>query len=123
MVNKNQLYSLVKALSKTERKWSVYEKEGFAIFYCLMKMEHLLRDTHFTLRTDHRNLIFINTDLRDKVKRWKLAIQTFDFDVEHIEGEKNIEADGFSRILTIPEEDELEASEIDHDKLFILRSH
>ena len=114
---------LSKALSKTERKWSVYEKEGFAIFYCLMKMEHLLRDTHFTLRTDHRNLIFINTDLRDKVKRWKLAIQTFDFDVEHIEGEKNIEADGFSRILTIPKEDELEASEIDHDKLFILRSH
>ena len=113
---------LSKALTKTERKWSVYEKEGFAIFYCLMKMEHLLRDSHFTLRTDHRNLIFINTDLRDKVKRWKLAIQTFDFDVEHIEGEKNIEADGFSRILTIPKEHELEPSEIDHDKLFILRS-
>jgi hypothetical protein len=113
---------LSKSLTKTERKWSVYEKEGYAIFYCLMKMEHLLRDSHFTLRTDHRNLIFINTDLRDKVKRWKLAIQTFDFDVEHIEGEKNIEADGFSRILTIPKEEELEPSELDHNSLFVLRS-
>jgi len=98
---------LSKSLSKTERKWSVYEKEGYAIFYSFMKMEHLLRDIHFTLKTDHRNLIFINTDLRDKVKRWKLAIQHFDFNVDHIEGEKNIEADGFSRLITIPKEEEL----------------
>jgi hypothetical protein len=37
--------------------------------------------------------------MRDKVKRWKLAIQHFDFDVEHIKGELNIEADGFSRLI------------------------
>ena len=114
---------LSKALSKTERKWSVYEKEGYAIFYSFMKMQHLLRDAHFTLRTDHRNLIFINTDLRDKVKRWKLAIQNFDFDVEHIEGEKNIEADGFSRLIPIPTEEELEPDEIDENRLFVLRAH
>ena len=90
---------LSKGLNKTERKWSVYEKEGYAIFYSFMKMEHLLRDSKFLLRTDHQNLTFINTDLRDKVKRWKLAIQHFDFDVEHIKGELNIEADGFSRLI------------------------
>ena len=90
---------LSKSLNKTERKWSVYEKEGYAIFYSFMKMEHLLRDAKFLLRTDHRNLLFINTDMRDKVKRWKLAIQHFDFDVEHIKGELNIEADGFSRLI------------------------
>ena len=114
---------LSKSLSKTERKWSVYEKEGYAIFYSFMKMEHLLRDIHFTLKTDHRNLIFINTDLRDKVKRWKLAIQHFDFNVDHIEGEKNIEADGFSRLITIPKEEELEQNEIDTNQLFVLRAH
>jgi hypothetical protein len=41
--------------------------------------------------------------MRDKVKRWKLAIQCFGFDVEHIAGEKNIEADGFSRLISVPE--------------------
>ena len=41
--------------------------------------------------------------MRDKVKRWKLAIQCFDFDVEHIGREKNIEADGFSRLISVPE--------------------
>jgi hypothetical protein len=107
---------LSKALNKTERRWSTYEKEGYAIFYSLMKMEHLLRDTHFLLRTDHKNLTFINTDLREKVKRWKLAIQHYDFHIEHIEGEKNIEADGFSRIITIPDEEGL-----DKETMYVLR--
>ena len=33
-----------------------------------------------------------------KVQRWKLHCQEFDFKVEHIPGEENIEADGFSRL-------------------------
>ena len=92
-----------KTLSSVELRWSVPEKEGYAIFYSLMKLEHLLRDIHFTLRTDHKNLTFINTDFREKVKRWKLAIQHFDFDLEYIKGEDNIEADGFSRLCPLPD--------------------
>ena len=92
-----------KTLSSVELRWSVPEKEGYAIFYSIMKLEHLLRDVHFTLRTDHKNLTFINTDFREKVKRWKLAIQHFDFDLEYIKGEENIEADGFSRLCPQPE--------------------
>jgi len=61
-----------KTLTSTELRWSVPEKEGYAIFYSLMKLEHLLRDIHFVLRTDHKNLTFINTDFREKVKRRKL---------------------------------------------------
>jgi hypothetical protein len=99
---------LSKTLTKQERRWSTYEKEGFSIFYCFVKMEHLLRDTYFILRTDHKNLTFINTDFREKVKRWKMHIQHYDFDVEHIKGEENIEADGFSRLLPLPEDEEQE---------------
>jgi len=95
-----------KTLSSTELRWSVPEKEGYAIFYCLMKLEHLLRDIHFVLKTDHKNLTFINTDFREKVKRWKLAIQHFDFDIEYIKGEDNIEADGFSRLCPQPTDPE-----------------
>ncbi len=38
------------------------------------------------------------------MKRWKLAIQGFDFKVEHIRGVDNIEADAFSRLVPFPEE-------------------
>ena len=96
-----------KTLSKTELKWSTPEKEAYAIFYCLNKLDYLLRDIKFTIRTDHKNLTFINTDFREKVKRWKLAIQHFDFDIEHIKGKDNIEADGFSRLLPTPDQETL----------------
>jgi hypothetical protein len=32
------------------------------------------------------------------VRRWKLAIQEYNFDIEHIPGEENIAADAFSRL-------------------------
>ena len=46
----------------------------------------------------------MNLDHREKVKRWKLAIQHFDFDVEHIPGVDNIIADGLSRWCQLPTE-------------------
>ncbi len=91
-------------LTACERKWAVIEKEAFAIFFSFQKAEHLIRDRPFILRTDARNLTFLNTDHREKVKRWKLAIQGFDFKVEHIRGVDNIEADAFSRLVPFPEE-------------------
>jgi hypothetical protein len=88
---------LSKTLSKTERKWSTIEKEAYAIFYALSKWEMYLRDSHFTLRTDHANLTYLNTEHKQKVQRWKLAIQQYDFQIEHLAGVDNIVADGFSR--------------------------
>ena len=90
---------LSKTLAKDQRRWSTPEKEGFAIYYALMQFKHLLRDCKFTLRTDHRNLIFINEGGSPKVMRWKMEIQPFDYDSEHIEGAKNIPPDVFSRIM------------------------
>jgi transposase InsO family protein len=42
----------------------------------------------------------MNLNVKQKVQRWKLAIQGFDFDIEHIPGKQNIIADGFSRFCT-----------------------
>ena len=94
-----------RTLNKTELKWSTIEKEAYSIFYAFQKLEHLIRDRHFTLRTDSKNLTFLNVDHREKVKRWKLAIQHFDFDIVHIKGVDNIEADAFSRLVHFPERD------------------
>jgi hypothetical protein len=91
-----------KTLSDVELRWSVFDKEGYAIFYCMTKLEYLLRDVKFTLRTDHKNLIYINDHFTPKVKRWKLAIQHFDFEVIHIPGVENVVADGLSRLCSFP---------------------
>jgi len=90
-----------KSLTPQERRWATPDKEAFAIFFSFMKLEYLLRDIHFTLKTDHANLTFINLDFKGRVKRWKLAIQEFDFDVYHIAGIDNEVADAFSRMVPI----------------------
>jgi hypothetical protein len=97
-----------KTLSKAEKKWSVYEKEAFAIFYSLRKWEHYLQGTKFTLFTDHKNLTYLNKDPSPKVMRWKVAVQEYDFDVAYIEGHKNVIADGFSRLCPKDLDAELE---------------
>ncbi len=89
---------LSKSLTAERLNWSVPEKEAFAIVYAFDKLEYILRDTKFTLRTDHKNLIYINLEGSPKVRRWKLAIQEYNFDIEHIKGEDNIAADAFSRL-------------------------
>jgi hypothetical protein len=43
-----------KTLTGAQLNWSVPEKEAYSIFYALQKLEHLLRDVHFVLKTDHK---------------------------------------------------------------------
>ena len=93
---------LSKTLDRTQLRWSTPEKEGYAIYHALKKLEYLIRDFRFTLQTDHKNLIYINDTASPKVVRWKLAIQEYDFDIEHIPGKTNIAADGFSRFCQFP---------------------
>ena len=99
-----------KSLTSTEQRWTTIEKECYAIVYAFRKLEYLLRDAKFTLRTDHANLTYINDPPSPKVRRWKLAIQEHDFYIEHIKGELNVAADAFSRLLPIEENQETVAS-------------
>ena len=62
------------------------------------KFKHLLQSVRFTLRTDHRNLTYVNLSGSEKVIRWKLLIQQFNFDIEYIKGSDNEVADAFSRL-------------------------
>ena len=87
------------ALSGPEINWAVPHKEMYGIVYTLGKLDYLLRDRTFILKTDHKNLITMNTEKNPKVYRWKLAIQDYDCTIEYIEGPKNVIADGMSRIL------------------------
>lgn len=89
-----------KSLTPEQCRWSVPEKEAYAIWYTLTKWEHLLKDIHFTLQTDHKNLTYLNMEGSPKVKRWKLDVQEYDCDIVHIAGVDNPIADSFSRLCT-----------------------
>ena len=95
---------LSKSFTHEQSRWSTPEQEAYAIYYALRKWEHLLKGIKFTLQTDHKNLIYVNLEGSAKVRRWKMFMQEYDFDIEHIAGEDNVVADAFSRLCAITEQ-------------------
>ena len=46
----------------------------------------------------HENLTYLNFEGTDKVRRWKMLVMQFDFDINFLAGVKNGVADAFSRL-------------------------
>ena len=115
-----------KTFSQDQLKWSVPEKEAFGIYHAIMHFEFHLRDRQFILRTDHKNLTYINESGSPKVIRWKLAIMEFNFKVEYVKGTENLVADYFSRVRPAEEERVAllwyEPSELPEDRKTLIES-
>ena len=94
-----QLVALVsKALTPTQLRWSVIQKEAYGIFFCCTQLDAMLRDRKFTIMTDHKNLMFIKHDSNPMVVRWWMALQELDFSITYIKGDTNMVADALSRL-------------------------
>ena len=82
------------------RRWDTPQKEGFAIYYALLKLDYLLRDRKFEVRTDHHNLSILRGDsylTNLKVQRWLTTFQHYDFNINYVKGLDNAIADALSR--------------------------
>jgi RNase H-like domain found in reverse transcriptase len=94
-----ELVALVsKALTIVQLKWSVIQKEAYAIYFCCTALDKQLRDRKFTILTDHKNLTFIKQGSNPMVVRWHLALQELDFTLEYVKGVENTIADAMSHL-------------------------
>ena len=93
------------------QKWSTIQKECWALVKSFNTFESILFGREFKVRTDHRNLLYMQYSCNDKVQRWFGYLMLFDFIIEHVPGVSNVVADAMSRILAFlaeiePEEEE-----------------
>ena len=88
--------------SKAARAWSTYEKEAYGMCYAVKQLQKYLHGKFFTILTDHRNLVWIETSVIPKIIRIRLFLQTFHFAVLHIPGKENVFADWLSRMEEEP---------------------
>jgi cleavage and polyadenylation specificity factor subunit 1 len=111
-----------KTFSESQRKWDIPDKEAYAIYYAFKRWEHHLRDRHFILQTDHKNLTYLNYEGTTKVRRWKMMMQEFDFDFQYLKGEDNPVADSFSRNCSLEDYyvSDLKQLEIENDFLLYM---
>jgi RNase H-like domain found in reverse transcriptase len=81
-------------------RWTVPEKEGFAIVDTVTKVDYLsLSHDEFSILSDNLNITYIHNPLSadptlarhvvHKLQRWKLKISLFSYRMEHVMGEPN----------------------------------
>ena len=92
-----------KKLTPAESRYSTMEKECLAIVWGVTKFRLFLAGKPFVLQTDHQPLAFLNKAKfqNDRIMRWALALQGYDFRVEDIPGVDNVVADYLSRLIDI----------------------
>lgn len=86
-------------LSPTEQRYHANEQECLAVVWAMRFFRPYLEDRRFTLRTDSRALLWLDTmkDRNAKLTRWALLLQEYKFDVQHVPGEQNELPDFLSR--------------------------
>ena len=99
------VYFISHKLSDTQTRWSTIEKEAYAIFYSVKKLDYLLYESQFTIKTDHQPLIYLlnSPSTNKKIQNWMLQLSAYNCKIEHIKGTDNTIADMLSRPPTSPD--------------------
>ena len=82
------IYFISHKLTPTQRRWSVIEKEAFAIHYALQKLDHYLHNATFVIKTDHKPLKYIldSPTQNKKIQLWALSMAGYNCSVCYIPG-------------------------------------
>ena len=82
-----------------EERYSTVEKECLAIRLAVAAFRVYLLGRKFVIQTDHRSLEWLERlkEGNPKLCRWSLALQPYEYTVEHRAGRANLNADALSR--------------------------
>ncbi|KAG0419071.1 Transposon Tf2-9 polyprotein [Dictyocoela roeselum] len=72
------------------------EKEVLAITKALLHFKQLIYNSKIIIMTDKKNLLF-NRPMTKRLKQAKFILEEFDYELRHISGIRNFEADLLSR--------------------------
>lgn len=118
---------VAKKCSTAESSYPPHKGELAAVILGTKKFEHILRARPFVIRTDSRCVQFLHSmkEYRGIYARWNCYLNSFQFQLEHRAGTKQINADALSRMPGLPEEEVIEdPTEYLHDidDIYVLNS-
>ena len=94
-----------RTLDDHEKNYSAMEKEALAVIFATNHFRVYLFGRQFHLVTDNRALTWLHSqslEPKDRITRWVMDLQEFDFIVSHRPGKENLNADTLSRLVTDP---------------------
>jgi len=88
-----------RSLCEAKRKWTVSEKECLAVISGIEAYRKYLANSKFTVYTDHKALQWFRQikNPNNRLERWSMELQEYDFTIIHKIGIKNQNADALSR--------------------------
>ena len=102
------------AFKGAQLRYSVLEKECFALVWVFHRAQHILRrpaGVHVFL--DHRNAVFLlspdanvpagRRPAQDRIERWRAFLGGFRFSLQHVSTEDNFFSDALSRWAALPD--------------------
>lgn len=94
------LLYLSRKLNPTEQRYSTIEREALAVVWTINKLKAYLYGNRFTIVTDHKPLVWLKSagEKNNRLLRWSLSLQDFEFEVVHRKGSLHSNADGLSRL-------------------------
>lgn len=97
-------------LTDTEQRYSNIEREALAVVWSVYRLKQLLLGRRFTLQTDHKPLEKIYGNFRipkvasNRLMRWSILLQQFDFDIKYEPGSQMAHADALTRLQLLSDE-------------------
>lgn len=91
---------LSRTLNQTEENYATNEKEMLAIIWALKSLRNYLYGSRkVKIFTDHQPLTYAlsNKNTNVKIKRWKAALEEYNYEIQYKPGKANIVADALSR--------------------------
>ena len=88
----------------SQRRYCTTKREMLAAVAMCIQFRSYLRGTKFTLRTDHKSLVWLHRfkDTDGMMARWLHALQQFQFSIIHRPGDDHGNADRLSRAPSSP---------------------
>ena len=89
-----------KKYTDCQSRYSTIEKEATALKTAIDKWSTYLKGKPFKLETDHRPLVWLQTmaNRNNKLSRMAIDLAEYQFEVQHVRGVENCDADALSRI-------------------------
>ena len=85
--------------NKHQQNYDVRKKEAWGVICATRKCKPYIQGSHFTLETDHRNLLWLKSVSEDtqQLYRWSVELSCLDFTTKHVAGNTLHDADMLSR--------------------------